>query len=205
MSCLDCRAGHAVRILLLTTCLQPNHHHRSIRYHIRHRYASLQQLPRHLLTLCLLTATAGLEFQIPPVVPRYASFMFSFIGRGICTYYHYSIAQQPLTPHFQRPQSARSPSCIADFAFHHSLHLHRQRHPRHWQMVQNSPRNHCSHCRHRLRGAGIHPPDRTASQHARRRCELGRRADLGHRHREGLEQQATGNGALHVVSRCGGL
>jgi hypothetical protein len=29
-------------------------------------------------------ATAGLEFQIPPQVQRYASFMFSFIGRGVC-------------------------------------------------------------------------------------------------------------------------
>ncbi|EMF09178.1 COPI associated [Sphaerulina musiva SO2202] len=28
-------------------------------------------------------ATAALEFQIPPQVARYASFMFSFIGRGI--------------------------------------------------------------------------------------------------------------------------
>ncbi|KAI9821760.1 MAG: Late Golgi vesicles protein [Pycnora praestabilis] len=28
-------------------------------------------------------ATALLEFQIPPPVPRYASFLFSFIGRGI--------------------------------------------------------------------------------------------------------------------------
>ncbi|KAL7276622.1 hypothetical protein RUND412_000388 [Rhizina undulata] len=28
-------------------------------------------------------ATALLEFQIPPQVPRYASFMFSFLGRGI--------------------------------------------------------------------------------------------------------------------------
>ncbi|KXT08020.1 hypothetical protein AC579_2535 [Pseudocercospora musae] len=26
----------------------------------------------------------GLEFQIPPQVARYASFMFSFIGRGVC-------------------------------------------------------------------------------------------------------------------------
>ncbi len=29
-------------------------------------------------------ATAFLEFQIPPQVSRYASFLFSFIGRGIC-------------------------------------------------------------------------------------------------------------------------
>jgi len=28
---------------------------------------------------------ALLEFQIPPQVARYASFMFSFIGRGVCT------------------------------------------------------------------------------------------------------------------------
>ena len=26
------------------------------------------------------------EFQIPPQVARYASFMFSFLGRGVCTY-----------------------------------------------------------------------------------------------------------------------
>ena len=29
-------------------------------------------------------ATAALEFQIPPQVQRYASFMFSFLGRGVC-------------------------------------------------------------------------------------------------------------------------
>jgi len=28
--------------------------------------------------------TACAEFQIPPQVARYASFMFSFIGRGVC-------------------------------------------------------------------------------------------------------------------------
>ena len=30
-----------------------------------------------------LTATGLLEFQIPPQVARYASFMFSFAGRGV--------------------------------------------------------------------------------------------------------------------------
>lgn len=30
------------------------------------------------------TGTALLEFQIPQQVARYASFMFSFLGRGIC-------------------------------------------------------------------------------------------------------------------------
>jgi hypothetical protein len=29
--------------------------------------------------------TGFLEFQIPPVIAKYASFMFSFIGRGVCT------------------------------------------------------------------------------------------------------------------------
>ena len=29
-------------------------------------------------------ATAGLEFQQPPYIARYASFYFSFLGRGIC-------------------------------------------------------------------------------------------------------------------------
>ena len=31
-----------------------------------------------------ITATVGLEFQIPSYVSRYASFYFSFLGRGIC-------------------------------------------------------------------------------------------------------------------------
>jgi len=26
------------------------------------------------------------EFQIPPVIQKYANFMFSFIGRGVCKY-----------------------------------------------------------------------------------------------------------------------
>jgi len=32
------------------------------------------------------TAIAGLELlpQVPPYLPRYASFLFSFLGRGIC-------------------------------------------------------------------------------------------------------------------------
>ena len=30
------------------------------------------------------TNAAPAEFQIPPQISRYASFMFSFIGRGIC-------------------------------------------------------------------------------------------------------------------------
>lgn len=36
--------------------------------------------------LTRFTATGLLEFQIPPQVARYASFMFSFVGRGVCTY-----------------------------------------------------------------------------------------------------------------------
>ena len=34
-------------------------------------------------TLLTPTATALLEFQIPPQVSRYASFLFSLIGRGV--------------------------------------------------------------------------------------------------------------------------
>jgi hypothetical protein len=30
-------------------------------------------------------ADARVEFRIPPQVSRYASFMFSFLGRGLCT------------------------------------------------------------------------------------------------------------------------
>lgn len=33
---------------------------------------------------CLRAATALLEFQIPPYVSKYASFLFNFLGRGIC-------------------------------------------------------------------------------------------------------------------------
>jgi len=32
-----------------------------------------------------ILGTGFLEFQIPPVIAKYASFMFSFIGRGVCT------------------------------------------------------------------------------------------------------------------------
>lgn len=39
----------------------------------------LSPRPHTQLTLCS-------EFQIPPQVARYASFMFSFIGRGVCEY-----------------------------------------------------------------------------------------------------------------------
>ena len=54
------------------------------------------------------TGTALLEFQIPQQVARYASFMFSFLGRGICKRIPTHVSQFPLT--------ARS------------LRLHRMRH-----------------------------------------------------------------------------
>lgn len=34
--------------------------------------------------LCQQNGLIVIEFQIPPQVARYASFMFSFLGRGIC-------------------------------------------------------------------------------------------------------------------------
>ncbi|KAF2199892.1 COPI associated [Delitschia confertaspora ATCC 74209] len=40
-------------------------------------------------------ATALLEFQIPPQVARYASFMFSFIGRGIFYVFIGSVSAGP--------------------------------------------------------------------------------------------------------------
>lgn len=53
---------------------------------------------RTLLTRrCHTPATGLLEFQIPPLVSRYASFLFSFIGRGICT--------NPLPPPNRQPRS----------------------------------------------------------------------------------------------------
>jgi hypothetical protein len=38
------------------------------------------------LSLTVLAAIGGLELlpQVPPYLPRYASFLFSFLGRGIC-------------------------------------------------------------------------------------------------------------------------
>lgn len=41
--------------------------------------------------------TALLEFQIPQQVARYASFMFSFLGRGVCKPYHIPVLRQELT------------------------------------------------------------------------------------------------------------
>jgi hypothetical protein len=38
---------------------------------------------KKLLKLTIAAATGLLEFQIPPQVARYASFMFSFLGRGV--------------------------------------------------------------------------------------------------------------------------
>src|SRR5690554_2371386 len=40
--------------------------------------------------------TALLEFQIPPQLQRYASFMFSFLGRGVCKSPHLQPSPPPL-------------------------------------------------------------------------------------------------------------
>jgi hypothetical protein len=42
-------------------------------------------------------ATALLEFQIPPQVSRYASFLFSFLGRGVCRSCRIRISKRELT------------------------------------------------------------------------------------------------------------
>jgi hypothetical protein len=53
--------------------------------------ASVNQHPRLALRqknsqLTIPLATGLLELQIPQQVARYASFMFSFLGRGLCKY-----------------------------------------------------------------------------------------------------------------------
>lgn len=45
------------------------------------------------------------EFQIPPQVSRYASFLFSFIGRGVCT-------SCPLHPPSSTPSTDLTPSSL---------------------------------------------------------------------------------------------
>jgi len=44
-------------------------------------------------------ATALLEFQIPPQVSRYASFMFSFLGRGL---FYFFVGALMITEHWWR-------------------------------------------------------------------------------------------------------
>lgn len=47
--------------------------------------ASIQSIVIGVYVIIFGACVGLLEFQIPPQVSRYASFMFSFIGRGICT------------------------------------------------------------------------------------------------------------------------
>jgi len=44
---------------------------------------SLQSIIIGIYVIIFGLVVGGLEFQIPPLVSRYASFMFSFVGRGI--------------------------------------------------------------------------------------------------------------------------
>merc|ERR1711868_16958 len=44
---------------------------------------SIQHIVVGIYAILFGLATALLEFQIPPQVARYASFMFSFVGRGV--------------------------------------------------------------------------------------------------------------------------
>lgn len=80
--------------------------------------------------------TSSAEFQIPQQVARYASFMFSFLGRGICKHLLLSVIQLMLNSR--------------------SLHLHRIRHC--WrEVVPHRPRHARWHCRSRIRCSGIRP------------------------------------------------
>ena len=51
----------------------------------------------HFNKLTQIPGTALLEFQIPQQVARYASFMFSFLGRGICKQGLMLMSQRALT------------------------------------------------------------------------------------------------------------
>lgn len=68
------------------TILQPQHNRGHLRDHLWSRFVFL--IWNTEITLTDVTAVAGLELlpQVPPYVPRYASFLFSFLGRGVCTY-----------------------------------------------------------------------------------------------------------------------
>lgn len=115
-----------------------------------------------------------LEFQVPPQVSRYASFMFSFIGRGICTCHPLRLCPLFLGgggggflrhAHISFPLTSRS------------LHLHRL-HPALAALDTIRGRLH-----HRVNGrcvcrAGIRALHRAARQHARGRTGLGCRAGL---------------------------
>ena len=48
-----------------------------------HRHQQTNPAPSTPLLTSIPPATGLLEFQIPPQIARYASFMFSFLGRGI--------------------------------------------------------------------------------------------------------------------------
>lgn len=106
------------------------------------------------------SAIALLEFQIPPYTSRYASFLFSFLGRGICRQSLYrnvhpmSILTNPLSLHL----CWIDPNSRPYFTGHCWCHYH-------------CYRSHL-HC------VGIHPIDRAAAEHERGRCWVGCRAGL---------------------------
>ena len=53
-------------------------------YRLRSRSASVSQSLKPPVLTIGYPATLLLEFQIPPYMSRWAPFLFSFLGRGIC-------------------------------------------------------------------------------------------------------------------------
>lgn len=79
-----CNLRNAQAQHTLTPGNQTTHYRRHLRDRLRPVYVhNVQYHNPHNTTANRWPATALLEFQIPPQVARYASFMFSFLGRGV--------------------------------------------------------------------------------------------------------------------------
>lgn len=94
------------------SCEQPPSHtdHGSLRQKRRTNRSSSHYFIVGAYIIIFGLVVAGLEFQIPPQVSRYASFLFSFIGRGICMSPAPSLPPQPLNNSISQFTSSLDPS-----------------------------------------------------------------------------------------------
>lgn len=120
--------------------------------------------------MILFGAFVGLlEFQIPPQVSRYASFMFSFIGRGLCMCL--SVVFSPAT--FLISRGITIVHLLTDC----SLHF-RRLNPAFIPLVTLRRWRHHRTDRPGICGTRVRALDRTTGQHARGRSGLGCRAGV---------------------------
>ena len=79
------RTIHPIWLRVLNTT-QAECHHWMLCDNIWPWFASFPHACSTITDSATLPAVAGLELlpQVPPYLPRYASFLFSFLGRGIC-------------------------------------------------------------------------------------------------------------------------